>query len=68
VAVTFYCAYEVRDRDGKAATAVLKAPPNAFHEPFADQSGAWRRETHVPHNLDFEEARTTLCDLGYGCR
>ena len=68
VAVTFYCAYEVRDRNGKAATAVLKAPPNLFYEPFADQYGAWRRETHVPGNLDFEEARTRLCDLGYGCR
>jgi len=22
----------------------------------------------VPHNLDFEEARASLCDLGYGCR
>jgi hypothetical protein len=66
VGVTFYCAYEVRDRSGKAATAVLKAPPNAFHEPLADQH--WRRETHVPGNLDFEEARTRLCDLGYGCR
>jgi hypothetical protein len=66
--VTFYCTYELRDQGGKTATAVLKAPPNLLYEPFADQPGAWRRETHSPHNLNFEEARTTLCYLGYGCR
>ena len=57
VAVTFYCAYEVRDRDGKAATAVLKAPPNLFYEPFADQYGAWRRETHVPQQSRFRRGK-----------
>jgi hypothetical protein len=65
--VTWYCTYDIKDQTGEPATAILKAPPNAFYEPFADKHGAWRREPYSPHNMAPDEAEQQLCRLGY-CR
>jgi hypothetical protein len=68
VHVNFYCTYRVKDQAGNAAMAILRAYPNDFYEPNSnDPYSPWRRERHLPTNLDLNEAANKLCHLGYGC-
>jgi hypothetical protein len=68
VNINFYCTYRVKDQAGNAAVAILRAYPNDFYEPLSnDPYSPWRRERHLPTNLDLTEAATKLCNLGYGC-
>jgi len=73
VHVTFYCTYDLKDQAGNAAKAIVKAYHNDFYEPGLerpwekDPARSWRRQRHLPTNLDLKEAADKLCQLGYGC-
>jgi hypothetical protein len=66
VIVTFTCTYPVKDRSGRAATAILEIASNPDYE-LGVNAPDWRRPFSVQHNLDLNAAEEKLCRLGM-CR
>jgi formylglycine-generating enzyme required for sulfatase activity len=66
VAVTFTCAYAVKDGSGHEATAILTIRSNSEYRDGVTVPGSPKR--FRVSGLDLNEADDKLCELGHGCR
>jgi hypothetical protein len=69
VEVTFYCAYDIKDRAGNPGTAILRADLNKDYTPAAKEYENWRRDKYDTNGYieDPERQLNEICN-NYGCR
>jgi formylglycine-generating enzyme required for sulfatase activity len=65
VAVTFTCTYDVTDRSGAPATAILIVSRNDFYDPHSQFAHA--REPYLPGGMELNEADDKLCRPARRC-
>ena len=67
VNVTFYCAYDIKDRAGNAGTAIVRIDRNEDYTPFAKEYENYRRDKYNTNGY-IENPDKRLNEICYGYR